>query len=361
MDLWKACDYDRPISKQQVQVTERAKMRTCKHNILQSSVVIAVLLISGWVHGENLTVTNLNDSGDGSLRWAIAQTNGNPGSDSIDFSVSGTTSPTSALPEITSDGTIIDASNAGVVLDGTVLSSGSGLVITSDSNLIKGIRILNFPSDGISITGGASHNVIVDNVVSGNNGMGISIYSAETDSNTVKGNFIGTDAAGTSALGNGVYSVNVTDGSRYNVIGGTNEDDRNVISGQNNSDGVWIGGAGTMYNVVIGNYIGTDVSGTMAIPNADDGVDLADGAMFNRIGGTTATERNVISGNIDEGIFLGGSVTYISSNTIKGNFIGVDASGTISLGNGKSVASGMYIYRLHAGEFRAACKLLVIR
>jgi hypothetical protein len=168
------------------------------------------------------------------------------------------------------------------------------------------------------------------NIVSGNGVYGILINS----DCVIAGNFIGTDVTGTQALGNGIaHGAGISVGGSHNLIG-TNADgagdtaERNVISGGGTGDGIFLGGTG---NVVAGNYIGTDVTGTIALGNRE-GVILAGNG--NRIGADghdphPAAERNIISGNFDAGVddaFNG------SHNVIAGNFIGTDVAGTTATG-----------------------------
>src|SRR5207253_1332233 len=106
--------------------------------------------------------------------------------------------------------------------------------------------------------------------------------------------------------------------------------------------GVRLSDPGTMQNQVQGNLIGTDRSGTTAIPNGEDGVRVSDGAAKNLIGGTGKTapnsgQGNLISGNLGAGVDLRGNGTL--GNDIQGNFIGTDVSGAKPLGN----AYGVYI------------------
>ena len=117
--------------------------------------------------------------------------------------------------------------------------------------------------------------------------------------NSVQGNLIGLDAAGTNGIGNGTGygGVLLDTGATNNIIGGTVAGARNVISG-NNPAGVFFNGASTSGNLVEGNYIGTDITGTNAVPNTLAGVYLPFGASGNIIGGTVAGARNVISGNL---------------------------------------------------------------
>lgn len=112
--------------------------------------------------------------------------------------------------------------------------------------------------------------------------------------------------------------------SSNNIIGGTTAAARNVISG-NRFDGVEIGGNG---NVVQGNYIGTNAAGTAAIPNDISGVSIPSTQFSNNvIGGTAPGAGNLISGN-QTGINTQGTAT-----TIQGNLIGTDPTGTQKVGN----------------------------
>ena len=125
------------------------------------------------------------------------------------------------------------------------------------------------------------------------------------------GNFIGTDATGSADLGNGRYGVNVS-GAAGNTIGGTAGGARNVISG-NDAEGVRIQGVGATGNLVAGNSIGTDATGTADLGNAVDGVFLASAG--NTVGGTAAGAGNVISGNDGNGVVL---VAGATGNVVPG-------------------------------------------
>lgn len=169
-------------------------------------------------------------------------------------------------------------------------------------------------------------NTIRGNVISGNN-VGIGIFNSFAAGNVIQGNLVGTDAAGNAALGNAQGGIVI--GSSGNTIGGTRAVDRNVVSG-NGGDGINLSGPS---NRVEGNYIGTNAAGTVALPNAQNGVDLIN---FGGSPDGTVIGGNLISGNSNAGIatnsFFGPS--QISGTTIQGNLIGTDASGTAALPNG---------------------------
>ena len=169
--------------------------------------------------------------------------------------------------------------------------------------------------------------------------------------NAIQGNFIGTDATGTNALANVGDGILLQTTAYNNTIGGTSTGDRNIISG-NQQNGVNIDpthpvGVAAQFNVVEGNFIGTDVSGTSAVPNGLDptttttayaGV-LIDGDTNNTIGGSTPGAGNVISGNLNSSnpYIYGVLIEHnASGNVVLGNYIGPDASGETALGNQRS-------------------------
>jgi titin len=275
-------------------------------------------------YAATFTVTSTNDSGVGSLRQAILDANASVGTDTIAFNIPGagphTIQPTSALPTIT-DPAIIDGytqpganpntnpqglgSNAVLKIElngGGAGTSANGLHITAGNSTVRGLAINRFRQSGI--------------LLDTNGG------------NVVEGNFIGTDASGTVALGNGLFTsgdgVRVN-GSSTNTIGGTTASARNVLS-DNSGMGIRITGSGATGNLVQGNLIGTDVTGTVDIGNFLGGVLI--GAANNTIGGTTAGARNIISGSSNPGIFVGET-----GNVVQGNFIGTDVTGTVDVGN----------------------------
>ena len=150
----------------------------------------------------------------------------------------------------------------------------------------------------------------------------------------VRGNLIGTNAAGTAALPNGAYGVIINGAASSNVVGGTTAAERNVLSG-NGLSGIAISGSGTTGNIVQGNYIGTNAAGTAALGNAGHGVFVFFQATSNTIGGSVTGAGNVISGNGQIGVTINDAGT--SNNTVAGNLIGTDASGLAALPNATGV------------------------
>ena len=222
-------------------------------------------------------------------------------------------------------GNLISGNGTGIKFDtgitNTISGNFIGTDITGTSTVSNGTGIVMVAGRDNLIGGttGAERNLI-----SGNN-SGIVLFA--TVGNTISGNFIGTDVTGASALGNGVgVGINFAD---TNTIGGTAAGAGNLISG--NDFGVVIAGTG---NVLQGNLIGTDAAGTAALGN-DQGVRILQGADGNTVGGTAAGARNIISGNVDYGINL-----ESDNNTVSGNYIGTDVTGTSGLGNDTGVVIG---------------------
>ncbi len=164
------------------------------------------------------------------------------------------------------------------------------------------------------------------NLISGCVNNGIHVFMM--NNNTIAGNYIGTDVTGTAALANGQNGILIEEADNT-IVGGTDPNARNIISG-NSQNGIRIIDTSTN-NTILGNYIGTDVTGTNDLGNGSNGVSVEEDG--NTIGGTTPGCRNVISGN-SSGIELQSA----NNNNIQGNYIGTDADGTTGLGNGMGIA-----------------------
>src|ERR1035437_9879087 len=205
-----------------------------------------------------------------------------------------------------------------------ILGGATGTTITS--NLVAGNR-----GDGVQLAGGATANWIgvnpvngpenaaQRNIITGNGGNGVNIGGAGTTGNVVAGNYIGLYPSGLAALGNRQAGVRVDSGATGTIIGGVTPVERNVISG-NTTYGIAIFDPGTNANLVEGNYMGTDASGTGAIANGQDGVIINGSAYNNTIGGLTGTPGtglgNIISGNSGHGLTIGDGA---SGNVVEGN------------------------------------------
>lgn len=214
------------------------------------------------------------------------------------------------------------------------------------ANTLYGVR---FDSGASGTVGGSLPGT--GNLISGNGASGI-LLSAVSGVN-VYANLIGTDAAGTSALGNGDDGVLVEAGATANTIGGALSTLRNVVSG-NLDSGIHLKDLATSMNVVIGNYVGTDLTGSNPIPN-ETGVEI-DRAAGNFVGGTTVGARNIISGNASAGILVqgngvaGGGV----NNAIANNYVGLNAAGTIAIPNQDGVVADTLAENFTLGGLSAA-------
>jgi len=228
-----------------------------------------------------------------------------------------------------------------------ISARGTGVVVAGNyvGTTASGNAPLPNTGAGISVqAGGVTIGVVGfnGNLISGNTGAGI-VLAFGSDGATVIGNLIGTDITGKSPLPNGGDGILVR-GSSHNIIGGSYAGAGNVISG-NAGAGISLpttpGTPGVtafppQFNIIQGNFIGTDITGVAALPNGGDGIVFGRGSIFfptqNIVGGPMASARNVISGNVGNGIQLGG----LAQNTrIQGNFIGTAADGFAPLGNGK--------------------------
>jgi titin len=228
--------------------------------------------------------------------------------------------------------------------------SGSG----TTGNLVQGNFIgttaagdapLGNAFSGVGISGGASSNTVggtdpgARNVLSGNANRGVAIFGAGVMGNVVQGNYIGTDTTGTTAVPNTWEGVAIGTAAANNTVGGTDPGAGNVIAG-NLLAGVGLFGdatnGGPSANVIQGNYIGTDSSGTVALGNGS-GVSLSDLANHNTVGGTTAAARNIIAANQGDGVAIFRDART-TGNVVQGNYIGTDVSGTLALPNFRGVS-----------------------
>ena len=202
--------------------------------------------------GDSNTLDGICDDGTGrcTLRAAIQQANASAGADTIGFNLPGpgpySIAPASPLPAVSDTLTTDGTTQPGFVgmpiveLRGDAAGANAdGLLLSSLNNVVKGLIVNRFSGNGIDIKG--------------NTATGNALY----------GNFIGTDRTGTVSIGNSGSGVIVA--SNNNTIGGASPTERNIISG-NGFFGLQI--ASSTGNVVRGNFIGTDKTGTTQLSNA---------------------------------------------------------------------------------------------
>jgi CSLREA domain-containing protein len=348
-----------------------AKFAALGRSLLVCAFVVALASIPLPAEAATLVVNTTDDNDDGtcdathcSLREAINAANAVPGPDLIEFDIPGSgikeIFPSSPLV-LMDDATTIDATSQPgyygtplIVLNGRLMPDTyaycAGLEIMGAYDVVRGMGFVDW--DCSEYVGGAilvmgEHNRIEDNHVGPNpsvhgeaNYQGLMVLYGEYNvieanvvsnnqvgigdinglGNTYQGNLIGTDVTGSIAAGN--YMGMFFDGSREPQIGGDAPGEGNVISG--NEIGVYFErrAAGPYYShvSVAGNLIGTDATGSTAVPN---GVGIW-------IYGYTGIEvhDNLISGNLGQGIAV-----FTPGNRIYGNRIGTTANGNAALGN----------------------------
>jgi Calx-beta domain/Carboxypeptidase regulatory-like domain/Beta-propeller repeat len=220
-------------------------------------------------------------------------------------------------------------------LAGGIDIGGSGNVVQGNfiGTNAAGTAALPQPG-GVSIFGSS----FTDNLIGGTaagagnliSGHQLAVQTTGTGT-TIQGNLIGTNVTGTDKIpnSNGVQALGTN-----MLVGGLTPGARNVVSG-NQGDGVYIRGAGSK---VQGNYIGTDITGTLALGNNGNGVVAGENAL---VGGTVPEARNIISANGSLGNVALGFNNSGSAATVQGNYIGTDITGTRALGS--SAISGIYI------------------
>jgi CSLREA domain-containing protein len=243
------------------------------------------------------------------LRAAISAANASPGGDQITFTIApnqpSTISVGAALPAITGSDVTIDAmtqpGTGHIRLDDPDAGGGeSGFVVQGQRVTIKGFRITRFDAFGILIHSGSGSDVVT-------------------------GNWIGT-ADGVTAAGTGAAGILIDGGTGGNRI------DHNVVAGASaGSDGIDIHNSSN--NILTGNYVGMTADGLSRLPNADTGIEINGDSHGNRVGGVTAAERNVVSGNSGIGVQLlgipqpDGRCQAPQNNVVEGNYLGVNAAG----------------------------------
>ncbi len=245
---------------------------------IETSVAFDVQSQQNWSGAlATFTVTNVNDTGAGSLHQAILDANALSGLDTIEFNLSGpglhSISLSTALPTIT------DA----VLIDGYTQSGSSVNTLPTGDDAVINIQLDGSAAGttfGLDLGAGSDGSTIRGLVINRFDLGGIQIAST---GNSILGNFIGTDSSGGSDLGNLQNGITIV--ANNNTIGSAAVADRNLIAG-NDGAGIEID-AGVSGSVVQGNYVGTDATGLSALANQADGIVIAGSG--NTVGGTSAT------------------------------------------------------------------------
>ncbi len=306
---------------------------------------VMVFLVSTSLFAATFTVTNINDSGAGSLRDAVNLANTTAGPDTVDFTIPGsgvhTIRPLSPLPAITDPAGVFingltqtgaatgsnppQTATLMIEINGSNAGTAHGFRILSSNNTIQGVVIDSFLQDGIRIQG----------------------TQAGTSKNYIFSNLIGTDPTGVIAQGNGRNQPNYWAGVSIIVtpeapgFAFDNRVEANLISG-NYTEGVSISNCPpgrVHHNLVLKNYIGTDITGTTDLGNFNDGVYIGEGTDSNTV------ENNLIAGNDQDGVGIVGyyvNSIYTNDNIVKNNIIGADINLAPLPNSGHGVCIGQY-------------------
>lgn len=277
-------------------------------------VLFALLAATG--SAATFTVTNTNDTGIGSFRQALLDANTAAGLDTIVFNIPGAgvhtiTTPATDFPDITSPVLIDGYTQPGSAPNTNALNAGINAVLQIELAMTSGGDLhVAAGADGTTIRGLVINNRFDE-------------ISVQANNVTIAGNFIGTDASGTVGK-RGTMGIVAQSTASNLTVGGPAAADRNLISGHV-FYGVQLPAPSTTGHLILGNYIGTDISGTLSLDTPSSlQLALAD------MGGVSVLD-NLISGN------TGGGVHTINSTTLRGNLIGTKRDGTSALPNGYGV------------------------
>jgi parallel beta-helix repeat protein len=281
-----------------------------EQNFISGNLVTGIYVVGAPTAGTVIIQNHIGTDGTGTL----ARGNGNEGVQ-IDGAVGVTVGGTSA-----NDRNIISANGVlGVEVEGS----------TATGNVIEG-NWIGLDTNGLKPLGNKVYGVWLQspavlvggitpaarNVISGNGSYGVSLVAGATG-DAIAGNWIGLDATGLKAVGNGVAGVFINN-SAYNNLGGPSSAWANVISG-NGSAEVQIEYPTAVGNFVEGNDLGTDATLYNVANPAPYGIYVYN-APGNQIGGGTAGSGNFIVGHKLSGIDISDPNSFF--NLIIGNVIG---------------------------------------
>ncbi len=225
-------------------------------------------------------------------------------------------------------GILLDQAATGSIIQGNFI----GTDVTGNASISNGTPPGGSSEGILSFAAGAMIGGTIPearNVVSGNFGTGIQVQGLST---TVRGNYLGTNSAGTAAVPNSGPGVTVSQASGA-TIGGTAPGAGNLISGASSNGGNGARILQSSNTQVIGNLIGTAADGTTPLPNLSDGVLIRDQASNNIVGGQIAGAGNTIAFNGGNGVRVEAVIPPVRSNTIRGNSIYSNAAAGIVLTN----------------------------
>ena len=292
----------------------------------------AIQAINNGSAGTDLDISNQNPGTFGTsdtIDFAIPQPGTGPIVQTINVGNTGNGALPALLKPVLIDGypeigasanTLANGDNANILIELNGANAGAnadGILVgtTGGGSTIRGLAINRFSLNGIELQSGG---------------------------NTVSGNFVGTNPAGTATEPNQNDGIHVSNAST-NTIGGTTAAARNVVSG-NAIDGIHVVGATASPatgNLIEGNFVGVNAAGTGSVGtkasgsaagtpagNFVAGIEIS-GGNANTVGGATAAAGNVVGFNA-EGIEVdnGGQ-----NNVIEGNSSGVGADGVTPVGN----------------------------
>ena len=255
------------------------------------------LIVTVISNAATFTVTNTNNSGSGSLRSALQQAAFINGPHTIEFNIptsdpnyNSTTGVWVISPSTTFDYIIKN----NVTLDGTTQTTNQGntnpngpeIVLDGNNNTI------NYCFSVINASGTVIKGFNIRDFM-----YGIQIYGTSSINSIITGNYIGTNETATDTAGNYI-GIEIIAGANYTTIGGNTIAERNIISG---NEHIGLRLLDVTNCTVKGNYVGVDRTGTFALRNYD-GVSLEGAVKFCTIGGATPNERNIISGNVAYGL-----------------------------------------------------------
>jgi uncharacterized repeat protein (TIGR01451 family) len=291
------------------------------------------MLCASQARATTYTVTNINDTGAGSLRRAVTNANGNAGTDIIAFNIPGglltsgvaviklTSGPLVITEAVTIDGTTqtsnVGNTNAGSLGVGGTVGVGALSLLTVNR---PEVQVMNNASPAIAI----GFDVQASNVTI----RGLSIYGFGTTAND--------DASGNIRIGAGFSTIRIelnilgatatsfTDpgatrsvGDNIRSAGANSGTIQNNLIGYSNGKGIQLGGGSTGWTVQNNEVRGNGINNSNL-----DGIDIENGSGGNIVVGNLFTANEALG--VD--MYQSSGANTIQNNTITGNGIGPNAN-----------------------------------